>query len=140
MVWEAERENGDIEHTYAHLAGRSSSSASEDLVTVIEKKVVKRDEPTDAEGSNQKVRRKKQAPETASRSSESSSQRAEREGKSSRAWKLGKYSMQRNATRSHDGATRGHDTRARQTISNTSRRSPTASGSRRPANLPSSTT
>ena len=64
MVFEVQRENGDKEHTYAHLAQRSTSVGSEELITVTEKRVSKRDDSTGAKTTTQKVRRKLQLEHT----------------------------------------------------------------------------
>lgn len=140
MVSEVERDNGDVEHTYAHLAHRSTSAESQELVTVIPKKFAKRSEPTGSGASKQKLRRKKQLPASTSESSEHSKQRAEHDGELSRSWKLGRFSIQRSARKPRDPADLEHATPVGLRNFASPSDSPAASRLRRPDILPSSTT
>lgn len=139
VVSEIERENGDIEHTYAHLPYGSTPGENEELVTVVREKVVRRDETSGVEAGNQKVRRR-QPPAAASKSSERSARESEHDSESKWTWKLGGFSLNRKPRRRQDDATLQQDTSVTQATSDFSNDPPTAPRSRRRTGFPSSTT
>ncbi|KAF3049041.1 hypothetical protein E8E11_008678 [Didymella keratinophila] len=139
VVSEVERENGDREHTYAHLPNKSTPGESADLVIMVKKKVIKRGDTPGEKAVEQKVRRKRHLPATASNSNEHSSQRDEHDHSSNRSWRLGGSSKQKNARVRPGDATLEHGIKITQTTPGSPSHFPTASGSRRHAAAPSST-